>query len=63
MRTPTGGYRVDFFNKYGERIQGMELQASAMEDALFCAEAQLKRDDTVCSYTVMRCIYNSLDED
>lgn len=62
MRTPTGEYRVDFFNKYGERIQGMELQAGALKDAHFCAEAQLKRADTVCSYTVMRCLFNSLDE-
>ncbi len=62
MRTPTGEYRVDFFNKYGERIRGAELQASAYKDAHFCAQAQLEQVETVHSYTVMRTLFNSLDD-
>jgi hypothetical protein len=59
MRTPTGDYRIDHFNKYGERIDGASAQASSLMESHQKA-ADLKPADAH-SYTVMRCVFNSLD--
>lgn len=63
MRTPTGDCRVDFFNKYGERIRGVELQALALKDCHWCPAERLKEPGMLgASYTIMRTIFNSLDD-
>ncbi len=63
MRTPTGEYRVDFFDKYGKRIVGTSLIAHSFKQSSEFAEDRLL---VPCmyehSYTISRCVFNSLDE-
>lgn len=59
MRTPTGDYRIDYFNKYGERIQGGSVLATSFMESH--QKAQDCRPVGAHSYAVMRCLFNSLD--
>jgi len=61
MRTPTGEYRIDYFNKYGERIQGWSKLASSLSMAHRAAAESAPAEST--SYTLHRCVFNSLDQD
>lgn len=60
MRTPTGDYRIDYFNKYGERLHGDARQASSLMQAHMIAVNS--KPNGAESYTVMRCVFNSLDK-
>jgi hypothetical protein len=59
MRTKTGDYRIDFFDKYGERMADAE---TATNLGAAHAVASVKAPDEANSYTIFRCIYNSLDD-
>jgi hypothetical protein len=64
MRTPTGKYRIDFFNKYGERIVGESMIADSLTTSHEIARASLPLPDVeATSYTIQRCVFNSLDRD
>jgi lysozyme family protein len=60
MRTPTGEYRIDFFNKYGERLTGVAEPATSFTQAMTIGKEALTGDKA--SFTVMRCVHNSLDK-
>jgi len=63
MRTPTGQYRIDYFNTYGERISGTAEQAfSLMQSHEKAADTLQLPGMKGASYTVMRCLFNSLDK-
>lgn len=62
MRTPTGDYRIDFHDKYGERISGVSQNAKCFTHAQTLAKAYQAENEVAASYTIMRCIYNSLDQ-
>ncbi|MGZ8164098.1 MAG: hypothetical protein ACXW04_01160 [Methylobacter sp.] len=64
MRTPTGDYRIDFFNKYGEQIRGESMIAPSLVRSHAMAIDNLQCPGMLAaSYTVMRCVFNSLDKD
>jgi hypothetical protein len=62
MRTPVGDYRIDFYNRYGERLPGRSLLAKSLIAAHETAQTsgELVTGDSV-SYTINRCLFNSLD--
>ncbi len=60
MRTKTGEYRIDFFNQYGERISGSK---TAENLGATHAIASVKAPEKAKSYTIFRCIFNSLDDE
>ena len=62
MRTVTGEYRIDFFDKYGKRCVGLSLQARTLGQATEAAKGRLLDEEfSEASYTIMRCVFNSLD--
>jgi len=62
MRTPTGDYRIDYHDKYGERIPGASENAKCFTQAQSLAKAYQAENEIAASYMIMRCIYNSLDK-
>jgi hypothetical protein len=60
MRTPTGQYRIDYHNKYGERLNGTGKLAQSIVASHRVAEANWP--DEADSYTVHLCVFNSLDK-
>lgn len=64
MRVPTGSYRIDFFNKYGERLAGESLIGDSLTQSHVIAKDMLPMlDGNPASYTIQRCVYNSLDKE
>jgi len=64
MRVPTGQYRIDFFNRYGERLRGESLIGDSLMQAQRIGSDMLPMlDGNPTSYTIMRCLFNSLDPD
>jgi hypothetical protein len=64
MRVPTGQYRIDFFNQYGERLRGESLIGdSLMQSHQIANDMMPMLDGNLSSYTIMRCVFNSLDKD
>lgn len=63
MRTPVGDYRIDFYNRYGERMAGCSLLAGSITSAHEAAKesGELDQDSEGVSYTIIRCLFNSLD--
>jgi hypothetical protein len=60
MRTITGEYRIDFFDKYGKRCVGLSMTAFTLRQANDAAKVRLMELPDA-SYTIMRCVFNSLD--
>jgi len=64
MRTPTGDYRIDYFNKFGERVPGISIIESSLTAAKETAVNPWPLPvHEAYSYTIMRCVFNSLDCD
>lgn len=64
MRVPTGQYRIDFFNLYGERLRGESLIGESLMQSHQIANDMLPMlDGKPTSFTIMRCLFNSLDPD
>jgi len=65
MRTPVGDYRIDFYNRYGERMVGHSVLAGSLTSSHEVSKesGELDLDSEGVSYTVMRCLFNSLDPD
>lgn len=64
MRVPTGQYRIDFFNKFGERLRGESLIGDSIMHSHKIAKGSMPLlEGKPYSYTVMRCVFNSLDKD
>jgi hypothetical protein len=63
MRTPTGDYRIDYFNKCGERIAGISIIEKCLTSAIEVAQDPWPIPTYgAASFTVMRCVLNSLDK-
>ena len=63
MRTPTGEYRVDFFDKYGKRIPGVSLVAVTLRQSHDAARDRLLVPRMYeHSYSITRTVFNSLDD-
>lgn len=63
MNTASGGFWVDFYNSSGERIAGASVWAESLEHAHGQADKcwpQGDGDRRGASYTVNRCLFNSL---
>jgi len=64
MRTPVGDYRIDFYNRYGERLAGHSVLARSLMSALESAKENMESESgEAVSYTIARCLFNSLDHD
>ena len=64
MRTPVGDYRVDFYNRYGEMLTGHSVLAGSLMSAHETAKENMESETgEAVSYTITRCLFNSLNSD
>ena len=64
MRTPTGQYRIDFYDKYGQRLADKSKNCETLTESMRQAMDKKKLyKDIIHSYTISRVIYNSLDKE
>lgn len=61
MRTPTGEYRIDYFNKYGKHLPQFTQIAGSLTAAHKVALDNMPLD--AARYTIMRCLFNLLDKE
>ena len=57
----TGDYLILYYNRLGTKLRGFKDYAETLTDAKEMAEETLLLEKDVCSYTVDRRLYNSMD--
>lgn len=62
MRIDTGEYRIDYFDKYGGRLKTEEQKAESLTYGISMGERKMEASDTIVSFTIVRQVYNSLDD-
>ena len=60
LQTPTGNYRIEYFNNNGDFIPGCSLNTETYSKALELGLDNLPK--IAISFKVIRVIYNSLDD-
>lgn len=61
-RVNTGDYRIDFYDRYGGRLKLLETQSRSFTESQAKGYHVLKENEEAHSFTVVRQVFNSLDE-
>ena len=58
MRTPTGDYRIDYYDRDGEVIEGISIHEKCLTSAIEVAQGPWPiPTHGAASFTVMRCVF------